>query len=69
MSPAAFLNYLDCDIRNPARAYWGSNLERLVTVKQTYDPDNVFRHAMSVPVRLENDASAAATRRLVCGEA
>jgi FAD/FMN-containing dehydrogenase len=30
-------------------AYWGSNVERLRTVKAKYDPDNVFSYEQSVP--------------------
>jgi hypothetical protein len=52
MSAGAFLNYIDADLPNPARAYWGSNLERLVAVKRKYDPRNVFRHALSIPIRM-----------------
>jgi hypothetical protein len=52
MSAGAFLNYIDADLPNPARAYWGSNLERLVAVKQKYDPRNVFRHALSIPIQM-----------------
>jgi hypothetical protein len=56
MSSSAFLNYADRDIRDPARAYWGSNLDRLMAIKQKFDPDNVFRHALSVPIRLGDEA-------------
>jgi FAD/FMN-containing dehydrogenase len=31
-------------------AYWGGNLTRLKQIKKTFDPDNVFRHAQSVPL-------------------
>jgi len=51
MSAGAFLNYVDRDLPNPARAYWASNLERLVQVKRKYDPENVFRHALSIPTQ------------------
>jgi FAD/FMN-containing dehydrogenase len=50
MSGAAFLNYADRDIPNPAVAYWGRNLARLTMVKRKYDPTNVFQHALSVPL-------------------
>jgi hypothetical protein len=43
MSSAAFLNYADRDLPNPAKAYWGSNLDRLIEVKRKYDPHNIFR--------------------------
>jgi hypothetical protein len=51
MSAGAFLNYVDLDLPNPARAYWGPNLERLVEVKRKYDAGNLFRHALSIPTR------------------
>jgi FAD/FMN-containing dehydrogenase len=59
MSGAAFLNYADRDLADPARAYWGRNLERLIEIKRRYDPNNLFRHALSVPIgsgRLHVDA-------------
>jgi hypothetical protein len=52
MSSAALLNYVDRDIAEPARAYWAKNLERLIKVKRKYDPNNLFRHPLSVPMRL-----------------
>jgi FAD/FMN-containing dehydrogenase len=52
MSAGAFLNYLDLELPNPARAYWGTNLEELVQVKRRYDPGNLFRHALSIPTSL-----------------
>jgi FAD/FMN-containing dehydrogenase len=63
VSGSAFLNYVDRDIDDPARAYWGGNLERLVALKQTYDPANVFRHPMSVPLRLEPAAQRSPVSR------
>lgn len=50
MSSAAYLNYADCDIDHPGQAYWGVNLPRLIEVKRKYDPRNIFRHALSVPL-------------------
>lgn len=68
MSSSAFLNYVDRDIADPARAYWGKNLERLVAVKRKYDPNNVFRHAMSVPTELPDDEPAPPAAALYCLE-
>jgi FAD/FMN-containing dehydrogenase len=50
MPGASYVNYCDLDLADYATLYWGANLGRLVAVKQQYDPDNLFRHAQSVPV-------------------
>jgi FAD/FMN-containing dehydrogenase len=68
MSASAFLNYADRDIADPARAYWGGNLERLVAVKQKYDPDNLFHHVMSVPLRLDQSTPTGSAPQPSCGQ-
>ena len=35
------------------RLYWGDNLERLVELKQKYDPDNIFSYEQSMPWSLK----------------
>lgn len=46
----SYVNYCDLDLPNYAQAYWGDNLPRLMGVKAAYDPQNLFRHAQSVPL-------------------
>ncbi|MEV6198340.1 FAD-binding protein [Streptomyces sp. NPDC051920] len=52
-----YINYPDIDMRDPAQnlsgvpwysLFWKGNYPRLQRVKNTYDPKNVFRHALSL---------------------
>jgi FAD/FMN-containing dehydrogenase len=47
-SGRVYPNFPDPELEDWAQAYHAGNLERLIRVKRTYDPDNVFRFAQSV---------------------
>ena len=51
VSGGCYVNYCDLDLGTGyAKAYWGDNLPRLIRIKGQVDPNNVFRHAQSVPL-------------------
>jgi FAD/FMN-containing dehydrogenase len=51
-SDESFQNFIDGAESDYLRAYYGTNLERLVAVKRRYDPDNLFRFPQSIPLSL-----------------
>jgi FAD/FMN-containing dehydrogenase len=44
-----FPNFPDPTLEGWQRAYYGTNYDRLLKVKRTYDPDNIFRFHQSLP--------------------
>jgi hypothetical protein len=38
-----YANFREPDLRDPERAYYGTNCDRLLAVKRRYDPDDFFR--------------------------
>jgi len=51
-SDQSYQNFIDGAETNYLRAYYGTNLERLVEIKRKYDPNNLFRFPQSIPPSL-----------------
>ncbi|KAG9185654.1 hypothetical protein G6011_06985 [Alternaria panax] len=45
---SAYTGYVDPELVDPQKSYWGCNLPRLQQVKAALDPDNVFRNPQTV---------------------
>lgn len=46
----AYQNYIERDIPNGLQAYYGDNLSRLIEIKNTVDPRNIFVFPQAIPL-------------------
>lgn len=49
--PESYQNFPDAIITDWPTAYYGPNLNKLIQVKRKYDPQNVFHHSQSIPLK------------------
>ncbi|KAJ5778171.1 hypothetical protein N7520_001417 [Penicillium odoratum] len=49
----AYPGYVDPYMKDPQKAYWGPNLEKLQSIKAKVDPDDVFHNPQSVQESLD----------------
>ena len=52
LSGGAYQNFPDRTQSDWQHAYYGDNFARLVEVKRTWDPDNLFRFPQSIPLTM-----------------
>ena len=48
VSGGSYVNYIDADLKDYAKAYYGSNLDRLRSIKKQADPDRLFSFPQAV---------------------
>lgn len=53
LSDHVYQNTPDISLKNYLYHYYGENLRRLISIKKKYDPQNIFHHPQSIPLKLK----------------
>src|SRR5262249_30275502 len=48
----SYQGFIDRDLDDWGKRYYGENFKRLIEIKAEYDPNNLFNFPQSIPVRL-----------------
>jgi FAD/FMN-containing dehydrogenase len=67
-SGGVYANFPDSELSDPARAYYGSNLDRLQVVKRNYDPHGVFRSGPAGSLLMRSTPRRGQTRKTTTRE-
>jgi hypothetical protein len=49
-SQYCFPNFIDYDIKDYMKSYYGNNRDKLIEIKKKYDPNNIFKYKQSIPI-------------------
>jgi hypothetical protein len=49
-SEYCFPNFVDYDIKDYMKSYYGHNSNKLIEIKKKYDPNNIFKYRQSIPI-------------------
>ena len=61
--PGGYINFMDDDDQSRIRDNYKGNYDRLVAIKRTYDPDNLFHINQNIPPKARSSRRSPRSRR------